>query len=173
MALDQHGLEPEVGGAERGGVAAGAGAEHDHVGLDVGVGRGLGLGAARAAAASAAGALPSSEALPSASAPSSMQDQAPHRDRVPDLHLQLLDDARGRRGHVHRRLVGLERDQRVLGRDLVARGDEDLDDRDVGEVADVRDLDLDHSSTLRMSSRMVTRYFTKRAAAAPSITRWS
>ena len=52
-------------------------------------------------------------------------------------------------------------------------GDEDLDHRDVGEVADVRDLDLDHSSTLRMSSRMVTRYFTKRAAAAPSITRWS
>ena len=55
---------------------------------------------------------------PSASAPLERQDQAPHRDLVPDLHLQLLDDAGGRRGHVHRRLVGLERDQRVLGRDL-------------------------------------------------------
>ena len=33
VALDEHGLEPEVGGAERGRVAAGPGAEHDHVGL--------------------------------------------------------------------------------------------------------------------------------------------
>ena len=39
-------------------------------------------------------------------------------------------------------------------RDLVARRDEDLDDRDVGEVADVGDLDLEraHSSTLRRSA---------------------
>ena len=81
-------------------------------------------------AASAAGALPSADAPPSASAPSSMQDQAAHRERVPDLDLQLLDDAGGRRGHVHRGLVGLEGDQRVLGRDLIARGDEDLDDRE-------------------------------------------
>ena len=34
---------------------------------------------------------------------------------------ELLDDAGERRRHVHRRLVGLERDQRVLGRDGVAR----------------------------------------------------
>ena len=69
VALDQHGLEPEVGGAERGGVAAGAGAEHDHVGLDVDVAlvlrgrrRRLRLGAApppsRAARPSSGGASP-------------------------------------------------------------------------------------------------------------------
>ena len=32
VALDEHDLQAEVGGAERGGVAARAGAEHDHVG---------------------------------------------------------------------------------------------------------------------------------------------
>ena len=52
------------------------------------------------------------------------------------------DDPADGRGHVHRRLVGLERDQRVLGGDRVADRDEDLDHGHVGEVADVRDLDL-------------------------------
>ena len=39
VALDEHDLQPEVGGAEGGGVAARAGAEHDHLDLHVGVGR--------------------------------------------------------------------------------------------------------------------------------------
>ena len=55
--------------------------------------------------------------------------------------MELADHAGERRGHVHRRLVGLEREQRVVERDRVARRDVDLDDRDVLEVADVRDLD--------------------------------
>ncbi len=45
VALDQHDLHAEVGGAEGGAVAAGAGAEHQHVAVDVGlagVGRGAG-----------------------------------------------------------------------------------------------------------------------------------
>ena len=51
---------------------------------------------------------------------------------VPDLHEQLAHGPRERRRHVHRRLVGLERQQRVVDRDRVARRDQDLDDRDVG-----------------------------------------
>jgi hypothetical protein len=35
VAFDEHGLQAEVGGAEGGGVAAGAGAEDEHVGFDV------------------------------------------------------------------------------------------------------------------------------------------
>ena len=37
VALDQHHVHAEVGGAERGGVAAGAGAEHDQLAFDVGL----------------------------------------------------------------------------------------------------------------------------------------
>src|SRR5690606_27942094 len=48
VAFDQHGVEAEVGGAERGRVAAGAGTEDDDgafdVGLAAGGGRGLGRG---------------------------------------------------------------------------------------------------------------------------------
>ena len=57
---------------------------------------------------------------------------------------------------------------------VVADGDEDLDDRDVVEVPDVGDLDLHaHSRTLRRSESTLTRCAVKRAASAPSITRWS
>ena len=37
IALDQHGLHAEVGGAERGGVAAGTRAQHEHLAFDVGL----------------------------------------------------------------------------------------------------------------------------------------
>ena len=98
----------------------------------------------------------------------------PSETLSPTRDLSSLTVPACRRGHVHRRLVGLERDQRVLGADLVAGRDEDLDHRDVGEVADVGDLRPRHqSSTLRRSASTPTRWTTKRAAAAPSITRWS
>ena len=44
VALDQHRVQAEVGGAERGGVAAGTGAEHDDVAFDVGLAAGGGSG---------------------------------------------------------------------------------------------------------------------------------
>ena len=50
VALDEHRLHAEIGGAERGGVAAGAGAEHEHLAFDVGACR---CSAARCAACSA------------------------------------------------------------------------------------------------------------------------
>ena len=92
---------------------------------------------------------------------------------VADLDLDRRDLAGRRRRDLHRRLVGLEHDQRRLVRDLVAGADQHLDDGDVGEVADVGDRDLHQSTTLRRSESTPTRCATKRAASAPSITRWS
>ena len=71
------------------------------------------------------------------------EDERPLRHPVLERDAQVGDLARARRGDVHRRLVGLQRDERVLGRDVVAHGDVDLDDRDVLEVPDVGDLHVD------------------------------
>ena len=51
--------------------------------------------------------------------------------------MDLLHDAGEWSRYVHRRLVGLERDQRIVERHGVAGGDEDLDDRYLTEVPDV------------------------------------
>src|SRR5712664_1906303 len=61
---------------------------------------------------------------------------------VADLHQDLAHHAAGRRRNVHRRLVGFEREEWSLGGNLVAGLDEDLDDRNVLEVADVRNQDV-------------------------------
>jgi hypothetical protein len=70
------------------------------------------------------------------------QDRRALADPVAHLDQQLLHRALARRGHVHRRLVALERDQRIVGVDRRALGHVDLDDRHVLEVPDVRDPDL-------------------------------
>ena len=141
VALDQRRLQPEVGGAEGGGVAARARAEDHHLGVDArAVGRGAGgASAVRARSATASGVA---ESAGSAAVGLERQQHAALRDPVADLDPQLGDRPRLRRGHVHRRLVGLERDQRILDRDLVSGGDVDLDHRDVGEVPDVGDADF-------------------------------
>ena len=156
------GLQSEVGGAERSGVAAGARAEHD----DLEVALAAGDAAARGAGSSVTCASAPPAALGGRPAAGSGRRRPGHcRPRRPlQLQLaprrptrtssarcpptrgrrpvrQLLDDAVDGRGHVHRRLVGFERDERVLGGDRVADGDQDLDDRDVVEVADVGDAD--------------------------------
>jgi hypothetical protein len=64
---------------------------------------------------------------------------------VPHLDPELLHHAGGGRRHFHRRLVGLERDERRFLIDAVARLDQHLDHRDVLEVPDVGDLDLNHT----------------------------
>ena len=117
------------------------------------------------------------------------EDHTPLRDLVAELDLELGHRARLRRGHVHGGLVALQGQERVVDRDLLPRADMDLDDRDVLEVTDVGDLDLDgHGISLRVrgsgagagqrtsrrtSSSTVQRCRAKRAASAPSITRWS
>ena len=70
-------------------------------------------------------------------------DQVALRDARAPLQLDLADDAGRRRRHVHRRLLGLERDQRRIGLDRVARLDHDVDDLDVRVVADVRHAHFD------------------------------
>jgi GAF domain-containing protein len=103
-----------------------------------------------------------------------LHDQRALGDLVAYGDLDRRDLARGRRRHFHRRLVGLEDDERRLLLHLVADGDEDLDDRDGVEIADVRDLDFEaQSRTLRRSDSWLTKCAVKRAASAPSITRWS
>ena len=104
-----------------------------------------------------------------------MDVPAPSAGTVAELHLELAHDARSRGGHLHRRLVRLQRDQRVVDGNGIAGRDVDLDHRYVGEVADVRNLDLlgGHSSSLRSSSSRWHRCRVNRAASAPSITRWS
>ena len=67
---------------------------------------------------------------------------SPFETRSP-LDLELPDRAgRGRR-HVHRRLLGLERDERRVERDLVAGLHQDVDDLDVLEIAEVGNADFD------------------------------
>src|SRR6185369_17808896 len=102
------------------------------------------------------------------------QDERALVDLVADRDLHLLDDAGMRRRDLHRRLVALDRDQALLDGDGVARLDEHFDDGDVAEVADVGNADVDrHSSTRRKSPSTWIRKALKRAAAAPSTTRWS
>ena len=63
-------------------------------------------------------------------------------DPVADLHPELADRAGRGRGNVHGRLVRFQRDQRILLADHIAVRDMDLDDRHVGEVTEVRNVDF-------------------------------
>ena len=65
----------------------------------------------------------------------------PFETRSPFLTASFCDLPAGVDGHVHGRLVGLERDERRVDRDRIARLDEHLDDFDVVEVAKVGDAD--------------------------------
>src|SRR6185312_2485849 len=101
---------------------------------------------------------------------------------VAHLELHFLDHAGSAGGNLHGRLVRLQRDQALLLRHRVAGFHQYLDHRHVVVAADVGDLDLDRvrhrhrlrqSSSRRMSPSWLARKLAKRAASAPSITRWS
>ena len=178
VALHQHGLLAEVGRAECSAVATRPGTKDEHLAFDVrlaGVGggsrnrrrrgcRGRGLwgwGGSRGCRGGRGcrfrGGVCCLE----------HDDRRAFADLVADLHENLFNLARGWRGHVHRRLVRLERDERILGGDGVARFHEDLDDRDVLEVSDVRDLDLDRAHTTPTLAASL-----KNSAAAPEFAPW-
>src|SRR5438876_529312 len=74
-----------------------------------------------------------------------LEDRRALRHLVAHLYLQFLDHAGRRRRYLHRRLVRLQRDQRLLLGNGVARLDEYLDDLDFLEVADVRNDHLTHT----------------------------
>ena len=62
---------------------------------------------------------------------------------VADLDLEILDYARARRRHIHRRLIGFEGDERIFGLDRVAGLYEYFNDREFLEVTDIGDFDFD------------------------------
>ncbi len=62
---------------------------------------------------------------------------------VADLDVDRDDRARMGRRHVHRRFVGLERDQRFFNRYLIALLHQHLDDIDIGEVAEIGHHEID------------------------------
>ena len=92
------------------------------------------------------------------------EDRRALLDLVADGDLDRRDLAGARRGDLHRRLVGLEDHQRVLGGDLVADRDEDLDHGYVVEVPDVRDQDLFGASHRRLPQ---TRHGAGRSVSMP------
>ncbi len=138
-AVDQHHLLPEVGGAERRGIAAGAGAENEQIGLEIGrSGRILRRSCRRRGGAACAerrcGGLSFDARVG--------REQAALAHLVADLDVDLADDAVLRRRDVERRLVAFEGEQRRLFADRLSGRNQDLDDRDVLEVADVGKADV-------------------------------
>ena len=170
-AFDQHHPGAEIGGAEGGGIAAGTGAEHQNLGMQVaGRRRGRGGRGGRLSRGGSGGRRLRAFQL---------QDWRSLADLVADLDHDLRDHARRGRGNFHRRLVGFERDQRVFRLDAVSNLHQHFDHRHILEIADIGDLDfLSHckspqSANRRMSSSTTAKVRAKRAAAAPSMTRWS
>ena len=68
-------------------------------------------------------------------------------------HAHALHDAGDRARHVHRRLVGFERHDRVVDLEDVARLHEHLDHRHAVEVADVRHADFRAAHRRRVAGR--------------------
>jgi hypothetical protein len=71
------------------------------------------------------------------------EDRRALRNLVADLDLELLHHAVDGRWHIHGGLVRFQGDQRVFGFHPVAGVHQNLDDRHVLEVADVRDFHFD------------------------------
>jgi hypothetical protein len=63
--------------------------------------------------------------------------QAALADLLPHLDLELLYLAGEGGGDLHGGLVALQGEQRILRLHLVSRGHQDLDDVDLGKIADV------------------------------------
>jgi hypothetical protein len=104
------------------------------------------------------------------------RDHAALRDLAALLRQHFRHRTRGRRRNVHRRLVGFERDERRVDVDFVADLDEHVDDGDVGEIAEVRNHEIDpaHDIAPTRSAGLASvsaKYFAMRAPKAPSMTR--
>ena len=109
-------------------------------------GGGCAAQAPRLAAAGCAGRAGAAAGAPAASRTST---RLPSLTRSPDLHAHLADGARGGRRHVHRRLLRLERDERIVALHRVAGLHEHVDDGHVLELADGGHLHLDRPAARR------------------------
>ena len=184
-ALDQRDLQSQVRRAERGGVTPGARAEHQQLrgaaeallrtGAAPGIRRGHahrvagGLGRRRGGGGSGRrGGGGRTLCL-------DPRDERALGNLVAALEQHLGHRAGAGGRHVHRGLVGLERDQRRLQLDHVAGLHQHVDHGHVREVADVRHDEVHAHGTASISARgsasACARKVVKRAAIAPSMTR--
>ena len=169
ITLHQHHLHAEIGGAEGGRVAARTRAQHQHVAFEVdGSGvtgrRGRGDAAGRVFRALPRGGGGSGapgklcflgwrwgwEGAHSARRSCRCDgldhcNDRPFRHLVTELDLEFADHAGVAGRNLHRCLVAFDRDQRLLGRDGVARLDQQFDHGHAGKVADVGHLDFDQA----------------------------
>ena len=170
--FDQNDVLPEIGGAERGGVAAGTGAQHQDIGFEVGlptrVGSRLRRGSRRRGGFGS-GLLNFDAAASGASrrglgrlrrrglfrlSPGRIgREQVALGDLVADLDADLADHTILGRGHVHARLVAFERQDRLVLADALPGRDEDFDDRHILEVADVGEPDFVRHACLSIGPR--------------------
>ena len=133
VAFDDDRLHAEVGRAEGRRVAAGAGAEDEHLAFHVGTaavagrGRGNHLGHRRRGFRFCR----IFRVDRGSSARFDLDQQRTLADLGTELHQHFPDHAGDRAGHVHRRLVGFQRGDRVVDLDAVADFHEQVDDRDV------------------------------------------
>ena len=81
------------------------------------------------------------------------QDEIALIQGIPRLDGQLLDDPRVGRGDLHGRLVALEREERLVDLDAIPRSNQDLDHRDIREIADIGQDDGDGFATARRTRR--------------------
>lgn len=147
VALDQHGLHAEVGGTEGGGVAAGTGAQNQHVAFDIGL---AGVRSRYRGDRRWRRSRPRRRrGCRRSGSPCGLehQDHGSLAHLVIDLDPDLLHDAGVRRRDLHRRFVGFDNDQAGVDRNGLAGFHHHLDDGDVLEVADVRNLDFDLGHT--------------------------
>ena len=228
VALDQHGIQADVGGAEGSGVAARARAQHDHFAFDVGrlaagqrrlrcrrLGRGAVRRGHRRLAGRRSGGRSRCRGLGRGFGGAfgfQHHDHGAFGQAVAQLDLQFLDHAGGRGRHFQGGLVRFQGHQTLILLHRVADGDQHFDHRHIAVIADVGNLDFNrghggfpharpawpagchcicsrgrargqrphgggeavpYSSTRRMSASTCDRYVVKRAARAPSMTRWS
>ncbi len=158
VAFDQHHIQPQIGGAEGGGIAAGAGTEHDQAAFDIGrlaaaqrrFGRGwFGRGAMRGRHRRFCSRGRSRCGRRGSGTVGAGRCGFQHRDDgtfghgIAEFHLQF--DQRAGLGcrHFHRGLVRFQRDQPLVLAHRVADGDQQFDHRHIGKAADIRNRDVD------------------------------
>ena len=161
VALDDDGFHAEIGSAESGGIAAGTCAQYDHFAGHIdGTGVGVSCDRCRVGSQCGCGFRGGCFRRPrqcwslgwwargflgcrNGSFCVKHQDYRTHRDLVAELDLDFLHDAGVRGGHFHRRLVALQRDQRVFLLDRIADLDQDFDNGDIGKITDIGDFNFD------------------------------
>ena len=142
IAFDDYGLEAEVGGTEGSRVTAGAGTEDEQVALDVGTAIVAGGNRCRCRCCGCCGRRRCGGRNRSSGAGFNLDQNGALADLAAQLDQHFLDHAVDRGRHIHGRLVGLKGADGVVDLDAVADLDEQVDDRHVGEIADVGDFDF-------------------------------